>query len=226
MTEFVSVAAHQLRTPLTGIKWTLSALVEGKHGTLKPAQAKVLNEVLKAIVDMINLANDWLNVARLHEKQGDFTFKRQSIRPIVEAAAIRWEKIAKEHQLALALRMPAEPLPEITFDESRISVVIDNLLDNAVKYTPEDGQIRLEVAKKGNHVVISVTDTGIGIPENQWHRVFTKFFRSSNAQEAQTSGSGLGLFVAKNIIDLHGGEMSFASSKGEGSTFRFSLPLD
>jgi signal transduction histidine kinase len=224
-TEFISVAAHQLRTPLAGIKWTLNALIEGKQGQLRPGQTKDLQDILGAIINMTNLVNDLLNVARIDEKKADFTFKKQSILPIIAASAERWKTTAKQKKIALAVRLSSQDIPLLVFDEGRITIVIDNLLDNAMKYTPERGKVRLEVRREGKGVAVSVADTGIGIPDDQLHRVFSKFFRSKNAQLTQTSGSGLGLFVAKNIVDLHGGKISFESTEGKGSIFTFTLPI-
>ncbi len=223
--EFVSVAAHQLRTPLTGIKWTLHALATNNMGELAPDQKKAVDDVLQAVVSLILVVNDLLDVARIEEQKFGFTLKKQSLTPIIQIAAENWTKEADKKNIDFSLRLPAEDLPLTAFDEGKISVLLDNLLSNAVKYTRAGGKIRLEAEVQNKNVVVTITDTGIGIPESKFNRIFTKFFRSHEAQQEATSGSGLGLYMTKEIIDLHDGRIGFDSTEGKGSSFWFSLPI-
>ena len=223
--EFVSVAAHQLRTPLTGIKWTLTALLEEELGRLSRDQKKVISEGLEVTYRLIELINDLLDTARLEEGRFGFNFSTQSLRSVVEDIFKHHQSAAKEKGISLTLQLPKTKLPQLRFDAEKIGIVIDNLIDNAVKYTPSGGKVSVRVAIDKQYATLQVEDTGIGIPNEQFHRVFTKFFRAVNAQLAQTSGTGLGLYVASSIVKQHNGTLSFESKKDKGSTFTLSLPL-
>ena len=223
--EFVSVAAHQLRTPLTGIKWTFNALLEGELGELDQDQKKVVSDGLDVTYRLIELVNDLLDTARLEEGRFGFSFDIQSLRPVVEHVFKNYQSAAKEKGINLTLQLPRTKLPLLRFDAEKIGIVIDNLIDNAIKYTVPGGKVNVRVAIDKQYVIVQVRDTGIGIPKEQSHRVFTKFFRAENAQLAQTSGTGLGLYVANNIVKQHNGTLSFTSKRDGGSTFVFSLPI-
>ena len=223
--EFVSVAAHQLRTPLTGIKWTLNALLNEEVGTLDEKQKKFISDGLVSTYRLIELINDLLDTARLEEGKFGFSFKVQALTPILEQTVKNYEVIAKEKGIEFTLKLPEAELPFLKLDTEKIGIVFDNLIDNAIKYTIPGGKVAVQVSIDKKYVVIEVGDTGIGIPKAQFHRMFTKFFRAVNAQLAETSGTGLGLYVSYNIVKRHKGTLSFESREGEGSTFILSLPL-
>lgn len=223
--EFVSVAAHQLRTPLTALRWSYHALLDGDMGPLTEDQRKILRDGLRATLQMITLINDLLNVARIEEGRFGFTFTLQALEPIIAASLPRFEKIANEKAVMLAFQPAPAKLPMLLLDAEKMGIVIDNLLDNALKYTPPGGSITLRVRDEKRQVRIDVQDTGIGIPRDEIRHIFNKFFRTSNAMLFQTSGNGLGLYVAKNIVETHGGDMMVESTEGKGSTFSFTLPI-
>ncbi|MDA1337175.1 MAG: HAMP domain-containing sensor histidine kinase [bacterium] len=223
--EFVSVAAHQLRTPLTGIKWTLNALLTGEVGTLDKDQKKLVTDGLAATYRLIELINDLLDTARIEEGRFGFNFKMLSLAPILKQSIVNYAVIAKKKGIQLILKLPEAKLPLLKLDAEKIGIVLDNLIDNAIKYTIPGGKITVRATLQKEHVVLEVEDTGIGVPKEQVHRVFTKFFRAVNAQLAETSGTGLGLYVSHNIVEHHRGTLSFTSSEGKGSTFVVSLPL-
>ena len=223
--QFVSVAAHQLRTPLAGIKWTLYALLEAKVGRLNEEQEKFAGDAYKATIRLIDLVNDLLDVARLEEGRFGFKIKKQSLVPLVKKAYENFQKAAKGKGIKFSLELPKEDIPFLDFDEDKIAIVLENLVDNAIKYTPPGGKVALVIRKEKNRVSVEVADTGIGMPASQIGRVFTKFFRAENAQLYQTSGTGLGLYLAQNIVEHHGGAMFFKTEENKGSTFTFSLPI-
>lgn len=222
--EFVSVAAHQLRTPLTGIKWTLYSLLETSVGKLNAEQRKIATDGYAAAIRLVELVNDLLDVARLEEGRYGFSFKKQPFLPVVKRVFKKFKEIADEKGVKLSLDVRKAKLPMVNMDEEKIGIALDNLIDNGVKYTSPGGTVSVVVAKAGNSIRVEVRDSGIGIPENQIDRVFGKFFRGENAQLFQTSGTGLGLYVTKNIITQHKGTISFESKEGKGSAFSFSLP--
>lgn len=223
--EFVSVAAHQLRTPLTGIKWTLNALLAEEVGTLDENQKKFVADGLVSTYRLIELINDLLDTARLEEGKFGFSFKIQALTPILKQTVKNYKLMAKEKGIQFTLQLPKVDLPFLRLDTEKIGIVLDNLIDNAIKYTIPGGKVTMRVSIDKKYVVVEVGDTGIGIPKAQFHRMFTKFFRAVNAQLAETSGTGLGLYVSYNIVKRHKGTLSFESREGEGSTFVLSLPL-
>jgi signal transduction histidine kinase len=222
--DFVSIAAHQLRTPLTGIKWSFIALQEKETGPLNPEQKKIVDSGLDAIDHTINLINDLLNVAHIEEGKFGFNFKETAILPVIQKSFERFEAVAGEKGVWFTTKLTEKPLPNISVDSEKISLALDNLLDNAIKYTSPGGKVTLEVAYEKNEIKITVSDTGIGIPKNQFDRVFSKFFRAENALLFQTSGSGLGLYMVKNIIDRHCGTITVKSEENRGTTFVIALP--
>ena len=226
--EFVSIAAHQLRTPLTGIRWSYQALLDPGGGgeKLEPEERRLLESGLGATLRMIELVNDLLNVARIEEGRSGIRLHKQPIMPVIEVLTRRYSVLAKEKGILFSFEAELDPpLPDIAFDEERISLVLDNLLDNALKYTEPGGKMIMRVSREKSWVRVEVADTGIGIPKKQLHRVFTKFFRAENAVRLHTSGTGLGLYVGKNIIEKHGGNLEVKSREAEGSTFSFTLPI-
>lgn len=221
--EFVSIAAHQLRTPLTGIRWSLSMLLDQEVGPLAPAQRKMIEEGLKSAVRMVELINSLLNVARIEEGRFGLALKPLPLRSVIDAAVARHTDAVQQKGVKLEYE-PAAALPTLRLDEEKLGIALDNLLDNAVKYTSPGGTIALRASQEGTVVRVSVSDSGIGIPRSQMDKLFEKFFRADNALRFQTSGSGLGLYVVKNIIRAHGGSVRAESEENKGTTFTLELP--
>lgn len=225
-TEFVAIAAHQLRTPLSAIKWTLRMFLDGDIGQVSQAQSELLQKTYDSNERMISLVNDLLNVTRIEE--GKFLQKIQKcdVADLLQEAVKPMEDIIKKKKLKLSLFLPSKKAPSIEVDKEKVILAIQNLLDNAVNYTKE-GEILLagEYIPAQKEFLIKVKDAGIGIPKEQHGRVFSRFFRSSNAVKTETEGTGLGLFIAKNIVEVHGGKIWFESVEGHGTTFYFTLPV-
>jgi signal transduction histidine kinase len=223
--DFISVAAHQLRTPLTGIKWSYTALLDADTGPLNPAQKEIAEKGLALITNTIELVNDLLNVARLEEGRMQFDIKRQSIIPLAKKAVERFKLIAEEKNIAFFSSIPEESsFPNVNIDAEKIDLVLANLLDNAIKYTPSGGRIDFNLSQEPGLIKIIVQDSGIGIPKNQRNRLFTKFFRADNAIGVHTDGTGLGLYMVKKIIDRHGGKIVVDSVEGKGTAFIITIP--
>ncbi len=223
-TEFVSVAAHQLRTPLSGVKWTLKTILEEMGKDAPEEHTELLEKAYDANNRMVSLINDLLNVTRIEE--GRYIYKPEEvdlmeiISPIIE----EYKSKIEEKKLKLQVEKPKEELPKVKIDKEKIEMVIQNFLDNAVNYTKEGGVV-IVISKEEEEIKVSITDTGVGIPDEQKKRIFTKFFRAANVMRMETEGSGIGLFIAKNIIDAHGGKIGFTSKAEEGSTFYFTIPF-
>jgi PAS domain S-box-containing protein len=223
-TQFVSVAAHQLRTPLSIIKWSLAMLLEGEVGLLTREQKEMLSKASQTNDRMIRLINDLLNVARIEE--GRFLYQptvvdlgeliEQTIEPVYHSASNK--------NVKLEFKQKSEGSTIVKADIEKLSLAIKNLAENAVFYTSSKGRVTVTLTREDGELLVAVKDTGIGIPKNQQDRVFSKFFRAENAVRMETEGTGLGLFIAKNIIEAHEGKIWFESEAGKGTTFYFTLP--
>lgn len=222
--EFVSVAAHQLRTPLTGIRWTFNALQDEEMGALTIEQQKAVDNGLKSSIRMINLINDLLNIARIEEGRFGLHFTRQPFTPLIQKAVKHIQKLAEGKGVTFALDI-AFPLPLLDIDEEKMTIALENVFDNAIKYTPPGGTVSVSAALVKEGVKLVVADTGIGIPKDQLQRIFTKFFRADNALRFQTSGSGLGLYVVKNVVKGHDGTLTVTSVEDKGTTVTIILPI-
>lgn len=225
-TEFVSLAAHQLRTPLSAIKWTLRMFLDGDLGEITQEQKDFLQKTYQSNERMISLINDLLNVTRIEE--GRYLFKpvltriEDIIKPIIKP----YREEMRRKKITFNFKKPKIKLIEVKIDKEKIGLAIENLIDNALRYTPPGGRVTVALKYGKKEIEFSVKDTGVGIPKDQQNRIFTKFFRGANVVRMETEGSGLGLFIAKNIIEAHGGKIWFKSEEGKGSTFYFTLPTE
>jgi signal transduction histidine kinase len=221
--EFISVAAHQLRTPLSAIKWTLSLLLDGDAGPVTPEQKDLFEKAAQSNERMIRLIEDMLTVTRIESGKATFVSVPVSLGEILIGITSEIASTAKDKGLTLTLI----PLPEhrtILGDAEKLRSVFQNLLENAMRYTPKGGMITVTLLQKEHMVEVRVKDSGIGIPEKQRMNIFSKFFRADNAVKTVTDGTGLGLYVAKTIIERHHGTLRFESEEGKGTTFFITLP--
>jgi len=223
-TEFVSLSAHQLRTPLSAIKWTLKMLLDGDLGALTQEQHDFIEKTYKSNERLINLVNDLLNVTRIEEGRYIYGPVFADLGTLVQSAIDVYRDAINKKKIKFLFKRSSKDLPKIPMDVEKMRLVISNLIDNAVKYTLWGGQIILSIDRTDGELEFIIKDSGVGIPAKQQKRVFSKFFRGSNAIKLDTEGTGLGLFVAKNIIEAHGGEIWFDSKEGQGTTFYFTLP--
>jgi len=223
--EFVSLAAHQLRTPLSAIKWTLKMILEGDLGKINKDQRDYLEKSYVSNERMIHLINDLLNVSRIEE--GRYLYKPVliSLERLVKEVIDSLKTRADAKNIKLIFKKPDKQAPKIRADEEKMKLAISNLVENSLRYTSSRGQVVASLSHKGKRVELSVKDNGIGIPKDQQKRVFSKFFRAANAMKKETEGSGLGLFITKNIIETHKGKVWFESEEGKGTTFYLSLPI-
>ena len=222
--EFISMASHQLRTPLTSVKGYLSMVLEGDAGQLNEQQRKLLNQAFTSSQRMVYLISDLLNVSRL--KTGKFVIESTvtDLPKIVEGELGQLQETAVARNLELSFVKPESDFPKLNLDETKIRQVIMNFVDNAIYYTPAGGKISVELAADQDKVEFKVIDTGLGVPKDEQRHLFSKFFRANNARRARPDGTGLGLFMAKKVVIAQGGAIIFKSLEGKGSTFGFSFP--
>src|SRR3989339_442203 len=239
--EFVSLASHQLRTPLTAIGWYVEMLQSGDAGVLNDKQNKYLSEIYTGNKRMVELVNALLNVSRM--ELGTFVVEPEPIDvALLMRSVVDEQKSQIEAKKIKLSEKYAKDLPLFNADPKLLRMVFQNLLSNSVKYTPEGDTIKIDirltsdpahltknkvsnVKGKMSDVLITVADTGYGIPENQQDKIFTKFFRGDNVREKDVDGTGLGLYVVKSIIDHSGGKIWFGSEENKGTTFYVTLPL-
>jgi len=223
--EFVSLAAHQLRTPLSAIKWTMKMLMEGDLGPISKEQREFIEKTYHSNERMIGLINDLLDLTRIEEGRYLYKPALSNFELMVEYVVNSYKEEAAKKKIKLEFKKTEGKLPSVRLDAEKIKLAIQNLIDNAVKYTPSGGLVTISLNYDKDKVELSVQDNGVGIPEDQQKRVFSKFFRGANVMRLDTEGSGLGLFITKNIIEAHGGKIWFESAKDRGSTFHFTLPV-
>lgn len=218
--EFISMASHQLRTPLTSVKGYMSMVLEEDAGKLKKQQKQLLDQAFVSSQRMVYLIADLLNVSRL--KTGKFIIDAvpTNLAEVVEGEVSQLRETAKRKNLTLNYNKPKD-FPKLMLDETKIRQVIMNFSDNAIYYTPKGGEINIELKEDKKNVYFRVTDSGIGVPKKEKEHMFTKFYRAKNARKARPDGTGLGLFMAKKVVDAQGGQILFESEEGKGSTFGF-----
>ena len=223
-TEFVSLAAHQLRTPLSAIKWTLKMLLDGDLGEITKEQKNFIEKTYTTNERVIELINDLLNVTRIEE--GKYLYKPipADLEEICQLALSFYGEEIKKKAIEFEFKKSKNKLPQVIVDIEKIKIAFQNFINNAIRYTPVGGRVTVSLKHDKKEITVQIKDTGIGIPADQKERIFTKFFRGTNAMKLETEGSGLGLYIAKNIIEAHGGKIGFESEKDKGTTFYFTLP--
>lgn len=223
--DFISMASHQLRTPLTSVKGYVSMVLDGDAGKISPLQRKLLTQSFISSQRMVYLISDLLNVSRL--KTGKFVIEPvpTNLAAVIKEEVEQLVETARGRNLELSFHMP-EHFPTLMLDETKIRQVIMNFIDNAVYYTPSGGHIVVNLVEKPKTIEFTVVDDGIGVPRHEQHHLFSKFYRAPNAKRARPDGTGLGLFMAKKVIIAQGGAIIFRSQEGRGSTFGFTFAKD
>lgn len=224
--EFLSIVAHQLRTPLSALKWVMYMLLHGDMGELRKEQKETLEKGNEANERMITLVNDFLDVVRIEEGRFNYDFTEKSILEVVESAVNEVKILAEQRGAELFLHEPLYILPDVFLDVMKLRLGLMNILENAIQYTRAKGKIDVELTMQDNEIIVSVKDTGIGIVKEDLDRIFTKFFRGKNAMHVQPDGSGLGLFITKNIVEKHGGRIWIESEEKKGTAVFFTLPVE
>ena len=237
--EFISVVSHQLRTPLANLKWTIELLMSGRLGKIEEEQLEYF-KILKENNDrMAELISDLLTVSRLEQRTLPLRKQETSLEELAQDLILEFQPFLRASNIQIELSAQKD-LPKIHLDPFQIRLVIENLLDNAIRYIParqspeadspmaggkEKGEIKIKLERKGKNVYFEIKDNGVGIPNEDRKYIFQKFFRSENALKRQTKGSGLGLYIAKAIIEKSGGAIGFESEENKGSTFWLTLPI-
>lgn len=223
-TEFVSLASHQLRTPLSAINWYTEMLLNGDAGKITKKQKSFLEEVYKGNKRMIELVNALLNVSRLEMGTLAISLEKLKITEIAKEILKEISILAKSRKIELSVNLD-DSIPEIDLDKNLIGIVLQNLLSNAVKYTPEKGKVFFDIKQDDKNIIITIKDNGYGIPKEQQDKIFEKLFRAKNVTEKDSVGTGLGLYIVKTIIDNTGGSINFESEENKGTIFNIQFPV-
>jgi two-component system phosphate regulon sensor histidine kinase PhoR len=224
--DFVSMAAHELRTPLTSIRGYLSVYISENKQQLTDEQMMFLQRINIASEQLMSLVENLLNVTRIEKGAMALNFQAIDWTKYVNGVVEQLSGRAKEKRINLTFKEPDHQIRKVIADNFRIAEVLNNLLANAINYTNENGSVTVWLEEKNGKVVTHVQDTGEGIPQEAISHLFTKFFRVSGALEQGSKGTGLGLFIAKAIVEMHNGTIWVESEEGKGSTFSFSLPAE
>jgi signal transduction histidine kinase len=224
--EFVTVASHQLRGPITNVTWALETL--SKDQTLNAESRSLVENGLTAGQLLLKIIEDLINVAKIEEGRFGYTFEPIDLAEFINRILADLLPQAKRSGIKLYFDRPRDPLPEVMANRDKLLVVFYNFIDNAIRYNVPNGEVVVKVEKLEGQpfVQVSVVDTGIGIPQDELNKLFGKFFRASNALKFQTEGSGLGLYINRNIIMAHGGQLWAKSELNRGTAFYFTLPTD
>ncbi len=223
--NFISLTAHQLKDPLSSMRLSLEMLLDGDFGKISKDEKDIIEKILQKDETLIYLVDDLLDMAKIEEKRHVHNLTLIDIEDLIKSVIILEQEEIINKKIKFKFEKLTKPL-KIKSDKEKIFMALQNIFDNAVKYTPIGGKITISLRKNGDNLEIKIEDSGIGIPENQKEKLFSKFFRADNAVKTGTMGSGLGLFIAKSIIETHNGKIWFESKEGEGSTFFVSLPIN
>ncbi len=221
-TEFISITSHQLRTPLSSMKWFLEMLLNNDAGEMPEKQRGIVNDVYTSNERIITLVNDLLDVSRIEAGKMQNEPTPTNLIEFLKSMLPEAQQQFKKRNQVFEFHRP-DTLPRVMVDPKLVWQVLSNLLSNASKYTPENGKISFDLSLHNDAVLCTVTDNGFGIPEFQQHRIFEKFFRADNT--AKMEGTGLGMHIAQQITEAMGGRLWFESSEGKGTTFYLSLPI-
>jgi signal transduction histidine kinase len=240
-TDFVNIASHQLRTPLSIIKWYLDYLISGDAGEINDEQKKYLTEAYRGNERLIELVNGLLDVSRID--LGTFSIEPEpvDIAEIVDRACEKFSNLIIKNRLTI--KKEIEKMPKINLDPRLTEISFEHIISNSIKYTPVGGTIKIRIKKEKENALFEITDTGCGIPEEQQPKIFTKLFRAENAKKMESVGTGLGLYIVKAVIEKAGGKIWFKSPSPEllleenedgnldkkcklrGTSFYLSIPL-
>lgn len=222
-TEFVSLASHQLRTPLTTVKWNIDLLLNSQTFTVPDEARTFLEKIYVGNERMIELVSTLLNVSRIEMGTVPVYIKEVNIRDLIQDVYDELEPLAAEKHIALGILFEGTDMLLHT-DSSMVRIIIQNLIANALRYTPNEGRVTVRTTVTSAVCVVDIEDTGCGIPPESQDKIFTKMYRAENARKVEAKGTGLGLYMSKSFAEILGGTISFTSKLEEGSTFTLTIP--
>ena len=223
--DLISISAHQLRTTLSATKWILKMFLDGDFGNTTPEQTNFMQKAYDSGERMLKLVNEMLSLNHTDDSLEAIHTSNVDVVKLLDESYFDFTGESYKKGIELIFLKPAVEIPEIVADPEKVRVVFQNLIENAIKYSPRGGRVFINIAKNTDSIEVSVRDTGIGIKEEDQPKIFGKFFRASNAKEQDSVGSGFGLYTTKRIVEKHNGKIWFESKIGEGTTFHVTLPI-
>lgn len=221
--DFISTAAHQLRTPLTGIRWALEAL---EREPLNESQQALVKSAVDKSHDLVTIVGTLLDISSIESGKYNYQFISVDLTSLVAGVANDFLPLAAQRQVSLLYTPPETPIPNVRADRDRIKWILNNLIENAIRYTPAGGSIRIALGIAATQIQVRVSDTGIGIPNEERGNIFERFYRAGNVIAKENAGNGLGLYIARTIATDHGGDLDFmGNTNGPGTTFILSFPM-
>lgn len=222
-TDFVGIASHQLRTPLTEIKWGIETILDGSFGKFTGEQTAHLKKILDSIFKMVRLIDELLQLVRSEAGYKEFNIKKCDPEKLIKGTVKRIDASFKKKNIAVTFDFKFSKT--LMVDKDMLEIALSNLISNSFHYTPAGGKIIVKTKEDNSNFYFEIRDTGIGIPKSKQDLIFKKFKRSEIAMQMYSGGIGLGLYIAKNIIEQHRGQIWFESEEGKGTTFYFILPI-
>ena len=223
--EWISIAAHQLRTSLSAIKWILKMFLDGDFGSLSSEQQGFMKKAYENNDRMVLLVNEMLSLNHTEDSSITYTMRKEELVSLIDETIFDFHGESFKKGIELIFLRPEDSELFTEYDKEKIRVVLQNLIENSIKYSTTGDRVFVGLKKNGDEVEISIKDTGIGIPATEQPKIFEKFYRATNAKEKEEIGSGLGLYTIKQIIEHHKGKIWFESEPEKGSTFYFTLPI-
>jgi len=223
--DFISIAAHQLRTPLAALKWFFKIMSDGDAGAVTKKQQSLLDQAFERNNEVIEIVNNLLDISEIEEGRFPYEFTQGDLTELLNVTVKTGNTDGARKHVAVNLHLPQEALPPVEMDKQKLRMALQNIIDNAVKYSPENAQVDVTASLKNGRYFVTVQDHGIGIPKEEQAKIFLKFFRGKNAKEKETTGSGLGLYIVKNVVQKHRGQIWFESVLDQGTTFFLSFPV-
>lgn len=222
-TDFVALATHQLRTPITAIRWNAELLERNLKDVQTPEQANYLAKINRNVLRMLALINDFLSVSKLEMGTFATSIEKIDLTNFCDGIIDEFEQRLLENKIVFKRQENPSHL-QFETDPRLLNIILSNLISNSVKYVTSGGEVSYQYELEGDNLIITVSDTGIGIPKNEQGQLFTKFFRASNASTHKTTGTGLGLYIVKQSVEKLGGAIELVSEEGKGTTFTITLP--
>ena len=222
--DLISISAHQLRTSLSAMKWILKMFIDGDFGELTNEQKNYAGKALDSDNRMITFVNEMLSINHAEDTLAEIKVTTFDITKLIDEIIFDFSGESYKKGVQLVFLKPEQTQLNISADQEKIRVVIQNLIENAIKYSKKESRILVSVSKKENMLEVSVHDNGIGIPKDEQANIFGKFFRAENAKKEDSVGSGLGLYTTKRIVEKHQGKIWFDSESSKGTTFYFQIP--
>jgi len=223
--DFTSMIVHDLRSPMAGVLGLLQLMRYGKTGIVNDQQKKLLSQVLVTLNKLVNLVNDVLDVSKIEAGRLDLQKTHIQLFEVIESAINNIKILAEEKYLIIKNEYPKN-LPQVAVDETRIEQVFVNLISNAIKFSPPNGEIIIGATCANKFIKLWVRDSGIGIPADEIDKIFDKYQQTKKIKSSRRNGTGLGLVICKMVIQAHGGDIWVESEEGMGSSFYFTLPVE